>query len=83
MKDFTKHNVLANGFIHELQSLQSENDVNELKKKIVTLLQEREYSGAQGTRKKYIEKVIRMQSMRDVQFFIYNFILAASGLKTT
>lgn len=83
MKDFTQHNVLANGFIAKLEELQKEKNVEELKKKIIAILQDEEFSGALGTRKKWIEKVSYMREMKDLQFFLYNFILAASGMKAT
>ena len=82
-KDLVKYNVLAKGFIDKLEELQKEKDLETLKKKIIAILQSEEYSGANGTRKKWIEKVGAMSTMRDVQFFLYNFILAANGMKAT
>jgi hypothetical protein len=82
MKDLLEYNVLAKGFIDKLEELQKEKNVDELKKKIIAILKDDEYSGAKGTRKKYIEKVSYMKTMKDIQFFLYNFILAAGGMKT-
>jgi len=82
-QDLLEYNVLAKGFVENLESLQSEKNPETLKNKIIAILKDDEFKGAKGTRKKYIEKVGRMNSMRDIQFFIYNFILAASGMKTS
>lgn len=82
-KDLIEYNVLAKGFIDKLEELQKEKDLETIKKKIIAILQSPEYSGAQGTRKKWIERVSAMRTMKDIQFFLYNFILAANGLKAT
>lgn len=81
-RDLLQYDVLAKGFVDNIESLNAEKNPESLKQKILNILNDTSYSAAEATRRKYREQLRKLNSLPQIQFFVYNFILAAGGMGT-
>lgn len=84
--DFLKENinVLAAGVVKRLPDIQKQTTVDGIYTIMHGVFFDDKLKAAKETRKKWENKILRAKNandMKDMQVIVYNFVLAASGLK--